>query len=123
MYSLVHSSRDSRPLRSFATLVLAVAVSTCFDAPSPGAPTPAKNTGPTRIALAATFSRSAAAVFAQRNEFAVVNFDHVRVILMNSWSDIVKDTTIAFTPTSPDFTLDLTIDGAALGDYFPVELQ
>ncbi|MEO7083563.1 MAG: Ig-like domain-containing protein, partial [Gemmatimonadaceae bacterium] len=74
--------------------------------------------------MAATFSKSAAAVYAQRSEFTGVSFDHVRVILRSAAGDaVVKDTTLEFSPSSPDVTLEFTIDGAQPGDKFPVELQ
>src|SRR4051794_22081959 len=89
------------PVRSFATLVLAVSVATCADAPTVGrARTGATNgaRGRGTIAMAPVFSQTAAAVYAQRATFAAASFDHVRIVLVRPGppADTLRDTTIVF---------------------------
>src|SRR5438045_2561545 len=105
------------PLRSLATLVLAVGVATCADAPSV-APKPALS-GKGRIALVPVFTKQAAAVYAQRATFADVQFDHVHVLITRPPNDVVVlDTIIVFTPGSPDVELDLVVDVSVTSETF-----
>src|SRR4051812_33532989 len=85
------------PLRSLATLAAAVGVATCSDAPSVASRASA-GIGKGRFALSPVFSRTAAAVFAQRGTFAQLDFDRVRVRLVRPPDEVVKDTTVTFTP-------------------------
>jgi hypothetical protein len=108
------------PLRSLATLVLAIGVATCSDAPNavvktaPDAGQPGKG----RFAISPRFSPQAAAVYAQRATFAAVNFDHVRIVLTRPPTEIVIDTIITFNPSSPPTTLDLFVDVKATAEVF-----
>src|SRR5260221_5900468 len=105
------------PFRSFATLVLAVGVATCSDAPSVAPKPAAPVAGHGRLALAPVFSRAAAEVYAQRAAFAVT-FDHVRIVIVRPPSDTVKDTTIVFNPNSPPQTVDLDVTVTTTGETF-----
>src|SRR2546430_13890981 len=105
------------PFRSFATLVVAVGVATCSDAPSV-APKPAPVAGHGQLAFAPVFSRAAAEVYAQRAAFAAVAFDHVRIVIVRPPSDPVQDTTIVFNPNSPPQTVDLDVTVTASGETF-----
>src|SRR5262245_2853441 len=103
------------PLRSIATLVLAVAVASCSDTPN----APVKlAAGKSRILLAPRFSPEASAVYAQRAEIAGVQFDRVRVRIVRPPSEVVVDTTITFGPNSSPVTLDLTVEARQAGEIF-----
>ncbi|MEO7082727.1 MAG: Ig-like domain-containing protein [Gemmatimonadaceae bacterium] len=67
--------------------------------------------------------KEASQIFAQRSQFASVTFDHVRITLVRPPSEVVKDTTIAFTPDSPPVTLDLIVDVATPGEIFTATLD
>ncbi|MDB4878382.1 MAG: Ig domain protein group 1 domain protein [Gemmatimonadetes bacterium] len=110
------------PYRSVATLVLAVGVATCSDAPTgplrhSTAEAPS-NGARGRVAFEPVFSKSALATFAQRTVFPNLNFDHVRVVIVRPVADTVKDTTIVFAPGSSDVSLDLTVDVHAETETF-----
>src|SRR6185436_9742050 len=80
---------------------------------------PRKQTaGKGRFALVPVFSKTAAAVYAQRTVFAAVNFDHVRIVLVRPPNEVVKDTTISFDPNSPPTTIELTVEVKSTGEVF-----
>src|SRR5690242_13955093 len=109
------------PLRSFATLLLAIGVATCSDTPNAvvkTAPGGAGRPGKGRFALSPRFSPQAATVYAQRATFAAVNFDHVRIVLTRPPNEVVIDTIITFNPSSPPTTLDLFVDVKSSGEIF-----
>src|SRR5262245_37708314 len=106
------------PLRSFATLLLAVGVATCSDTPPAPVKAPPGGAGKGRFALTTRFSPQAAAIYAQRATFAAVNFDHVRIRIIRPPNEVVIDTVIVFDPTSPPKTLDLTVDVKSVGEVF-----
>src|SRR5262245_26623824 len=108
------------PQRSLFALLLAVGVATCSEfRSSPLEPSP----GTGQLAFTPRFSPEAAAVYAQRAQFAAVNFDHVRIVLVRPPSETVKDTTIAFGPTSPPLTLELTVEVRGAGERFTVSID
>jgi len=108
------------PQRSLFALLLAVGVATCSEFhPSPLEPSPGKG----QLSFTPRFSPEAAAVYAQRAQFAAVNFDHVRIVLVRPPSETVKDTTIAFGPTSPPLTLELTVEIRGAGEKFNVSID
>ena len=103
------------PLRSIATLVLAVGLGSCSDTPN----APVKTaTSRSRILLAPRFSSEASAVYAQRSEIAGVQFDRVRVRIVRPPSEVVVDTTIVFGPNSSPVTLDLNVEARQAGEVF-----
>src|SRR5205823_5704560 len=100
------------PSRSIATLLMAVGVATCSDSPT----APLRHTGGAngkagfgRVAFSPVFSTTAAATYARMADFGI-SFDSVRVVLRDypDTTRTVKDTTVAFTPSSSDLPLDLT---------------
>jgi uncharacterized protein YjdB len=93
--------------RSLAASILTIGIATCSDE-SPVALRPTSGTTG-RVAFAPVFSREAAAVLAQRESFAAVSFDHVHLVLTRPENEVVVDTTLAFTPESPDLRLELTV--------------
>jgi hypothetical protein len=110
------------PLRSLASLLLAVGVATCSDAPSTGV-TPAN--GPSGVGVVnfqPTFSPAAAAAFARLADFAI-DFDHVHVSIIRPPSETVKDTLIAFRPGQSAITLDLTVPVRVPGEVFKVTID
>src|SRR5262245_23352212 len=107
-----HSSSASRRAmrllgRALASPTLTVGIATCSDLSLDGPRPPNSGTG--RVAFAPVFSKEAAAVLAQRASFAAVSFDHVHLVLLRPVHETVVDTTLAFTPESPDLTLELTV--------------
>src|SRR5262245_54148559 len=111
------------PIRSFAAALLSVAVATCSDAPQ-ATLTPTPDVGRIgRLSFAPVFSASAQAVYARRATFAAANFDRVRVRLVRPPDEVVKDTTVAFTPTSPPLTLVLTVSVHATGEVFAATIE
>lgn len=111
-------------LRSLATLLSAVAVATCSDAPNGirSGPSPATQLG--RIGVAPVFSQRAQTVARNTSAFGFT-FDHVRLVVRGTpdTTVIVKDTTVEFTPTSPDLTLDLVVLIVIEGQKFDVALD
>src|SRR5436853_440802 len=107
------------PLRSLGTLLLAVAVATCSDAPHAVIKTaPEGRAGIGHFSISPRFSPQAAAVYAQRATFAGANFDHVRIVLTRPPNEVVIDTVITFNPTSPPTTLDLFVDVKTTNEIF-----
>jgi len=113
------------PLRPIATLLLAIGVATCADAPTVGrtGASPARGTLRGRFAIAPVFSQSAQAAFAQREQFAGASFDHVRIVLVRPPADTVKDTTAVFNPDSPPLPLELSVAVTSIGEAFDGELD
>ena len=106
-----------RPLiRSLAILVAGVCLATCADAPSVATPSAAGRFA-ARIGFEPVFSFAAKATAAKLADFGIA-FDHVRVVIVRPVADTVKDTTIAFSPTQADVTLDLTVAVRADGESF-----
>ena len=108
------------PHPSLFALLLAVGVATCSE--FHGSPLePGPGTG--QLSFTPRFSREAAAVYAQRAQFAAVNFDHVRIVLVRPPEETVKDTTVEFNPSSPQLTLELTVKVDSAGETFNVSLD
>ncbi|HEX3866808.1 MAG TPA: Ig-like domain-containing protein [Gemmatimonadaceae bacterium] len=63
------------------------------------------------------FSRSAAAAFAELDDFGIT-FDHVHVVVVQPPADTVADTVVAFAPGQADLTLDLTVPVVTDGETF-----
>lgn len=111
------------PLRSFATLLLGVAVATCSDAPlasvrtGPGTGT---KTGIGVIGLAPSFTESARYAAQHAADFPSITYTTVRILIRGNpdTTQIVKDTTITFTPTTPDVSLDLVVPVQSDGQRF-----
>src|SRR3954469_20635266 len=110
------------PLRSLASLVLLVGVATCTDAPSVS-PTPANGAAKARLSITPVFSKEAAAVFAQRSQFAEITFDQVHVVIVRPPTEVVFQTTVPFTPSSPALTIDPTIEVRQIGEAFDVTID
>src|ERR1700712_3540694 len=110
------------PIRSILTVAVAVVTATCADAPAlnPTGPTPRTKA---HLALSPVFSKEASQIYSQRSQFAAITFDHVHIVLTRPPSEVVKDTTIAFTPDSPSITLDLAVDVKTPGETFTVTLD
>ncbi len=99
------------PFRSIATLLMAVGVATCSDAPSALVgthPVPRRAVG--RLGFEPQFSRRAQAVYDQRAAFDI-HYDSVHVVIRGypDTTVIVKDTTVFFTDTSSTLTLDIDV--------------
>jgi predicted aminopeptidase len=62
-------------------------------------------------------------VLAQRSLFAEVVFDHVHVVLVRPPSEVVADTTIAFTPGTPQVILNLFVKIRSVGESFAVTVE
>jgi hypothetical protein len=91
----------SRLLRLTLGGAVLVPLATCTDFTSPSG-------GGVRVPIVPTFG--AAANFAKALYAAAgIQYDRVRVVITRDETEILKDTTVAFTPTSPDITLPLVI--------------
>ena len=89
-------------VRAAAGVALLVPFATCSDFTGP------KTSRGVRVPIAPTFSKSA--TFAKAVYSAAgIEFDRVRVLIVRGEVEVLKDTTVAFSPTSPDLTLPLTI--------------
>jgi hypothetical protein len=113
------------PLRALSTLLTAVGVATCSDTP----PTAVKHSslGPNggaagRVAFEPVFSAAALQIAQHLSDFGL-HYDRVRVVLVRPPVDTVKDTTIAFTPTGPDITLNLTVEVRSSDEVFDVGID
>ncbi|MGH7616771.1 MAG: beta strand repeat-containing protein, partial [Gemmatimonadaceae bacterium] len=108
--------------RSIGTLLSAVALATCSDAPTVAS---AKRAASSKglIAFSASFSKEAAAVYAQRASNAALGFDHVHIVLIRPPSEIVVDTIVTFTPDSPPQTFELTVPVRETNEAFNGELD
>src|SRR5262247_1868205 len=108
------------PHRSLFALLVLASVATCSEFRSnPLEPRP----GTGQLSFTPRFSREAAAVYARRAQFAAVNFDHVRIVLVRPPAETVKDTTVEFNPSSPPKTLELTVEVRSAGETFNVSLD
>ncbi len=110
----------SRPI---ATLVMAVCVATCSDAPTgplrhPGS-TPDNGSGGARarVGFEPVFSKSASTIASRLADFGI-RFDRVRIVIVRPVRDTVADTTVTFLPGQSDLTLDLTVDVKTAGEIF-----
>ncbi|HEX8942808.1 MAG TPA: Ig-like domain-containing protein [Gemmatimonadaceae bacterium] len=113
------------PLRVLSTLLIAAGVATCSD--TPPAAVKHSSLGPSggalgRVAFVPVFSASALQTAQHLVDFGI-HYDHVRVTLTRPPSDVVRDTTIAFTPTSPDITLNLTVEVRSSDEVFEVGID
>ena len=68
------------------------------------------------------FSAAALGIAQHLSEFGI-DYDRVRVVLVRPPSDTAKDTTVAFTPASPDLTLSLTVEVRSSDEVFDVGIQ
>jgi hypothetical protein len=91
-------------IRLLSVALSATALASCMDVLQGTAP------GNSRVSLALTphFSQSATLASATLAE-AGLTYTSVRVVIVRPPSDTLKDTTIAFSPTSPEVTLELSI--------------
>ena len=113
------------PLRSIATLLMAVGVATCSDAPTGPmrhpVTAPDNGSGPTigreRLAFQPVFSKSAEAIAARLVDFGI-QFNQVHVLIVRLNGDVAKDTTVTFLPGQSDITLDLSVDVKVAGEVF-----
>jgi hypothetical protein len=90
--------------RSFTTVLSAAALASCADVFGHIDPSGSRST----LAIAPRFSRNASLASATLAQ-AGLDFDHARIVIVRPASDTLKDTTIAFTPTSTELTLELAI--------------
>lgn len=90
--------------RSILAALSAAALASCTDSLSTS---PASRTRAT-LAIVPRFSHDAANISATLAE-AGLDFDHVRIVIVRPASDTLKDTTIVFTPTSSQVTLELSV--------------
>ena len=101
--------------RVAAGVALLVPFATCTDFTGP------KIGRGVRVPVAPTFSKSATfakAVYAA----AGIEFDRVRVLIVRGEAEVLKDTTVAFSPSSADLTLPLLIT-ANPGEVVTVTLE
>src|SRR6185503_18579797 len=115
-------------VRSFATLLLGVAVATCSDTPIATVktgPAPFTKTGIGMIALAPSFTSTARYVAQHAADFPSITYDSVRVVIRGNpdTTTIVKDTTIFFAPGSPDVSLDLVVPVQTDGQRFDASMD
>ncbi|HMA23510.1 MAG TPA: hypothetical protein VKP00_05940, partial [Gemmatimonadaceae bacterium] len=113
------------PLRALSILSIAVGVATCSD--TPPAAVKHSSLGPNGGVIASVefdpvFSAAALEIAPRLGGFGI-HYDHVRVVLVRPVADTVKDTTIAFTPTTPDVTLNLTVEVRYTGEMFEVGID
>jgi len=109
-------------LRSFSTLLAAVAVATCSDAPVGAGPRPASAIG--RIGFEPVFNERAAFAAANARAFGI-SYDDVRLIIRGypDTTVVVRDTTVGFTPDSHDLTLNLSVPIQTDGQLFSAALD
>ncbi|MEP6493456.1 MAG: Ig-like domain-containing protein [bacterium] len=111
------------PLRSLATLAVAVGVATCSDSASTVVkPAIDGNGGVAQLGFVPVFSKEAAATYARLADFAI-NFDHVHVVVTRPPSEVVKDTLVAFKPGQAPITLELNVVVRTAGEVFNVSLD
>lgn len=109
-------------IRPLATVLLAVSVASCADAPSATPSRTNGNRGLARIGFQPVFSVSARNAAAHLADFGI-SFDHVHVVIVRPPSEVVADTTIAFGPNQQDATLDLTVAVHADGEIFNASID
>ena len=110
------------PVRSLAALLLCAGVATCSDTPIAAVkqgPGPNSRAGFGRVALGASFSKTASYVAAHAEDFGIA-YDsvHLRIRGTPDTTAIVKDTVIHFTRTSADTSIDLLVPVQADGQKF-----
>jgi hypothetical protein len=113
------------PLRALSAVLIAVGVATCSDTPL--AAVKHTSLGPNggeagRVAFAPVFSAAALGIAQHLSEFGI-DYDRVRVVLVRPPADTAKDTTVAFTPASPDLTLSLTVEVHSSNEVFDVGIS
>src|ERR1043166_4863752 len=108
-------------VRPLAQLLMAVGVSTCVDAPTALSPSRPFNPG-ARLAFGPAFTRAATETFARLADFGIA-YDRVRVVIIRPPAEVVLDTTVAYTPTSPDLPLDLSVTVHQVDEVFDVRLE
>ncbi len=91
-----------------------IGVATCSDTPIAAVKTgtsPTMRFGVGRIALAPVFSKAAQYAAAHLADFPSVRFDSVRVVIRGTpdTTQVIKDTTVFFGPSSSDLTLELNV--------------
>jgi hypothetical protein len=113
------------PLRALSSLLIAVGVAACSDAP----PVAVKNASPGpnggvsgRVAFNPVFSAAALQVAQHLSDFGI-DYDRVRVVLVRPPADTAKDTTVAFAPGGPDLILNLTVEVRSSDEVFDVGIQ
>src|SRR3954471_16068064 len=82
------------------TLLTPFATCTDFTAARPGRGV--------QVSIVPTFSKSASFAKALYSA-AGIEYDHVRILIVRGPTDVLKDTSIAFAPTSTDLTLPLLV--------------
>jgi hypothetical protein len=92
------------PLRVPAALVVAILIGGCADSTRVVAPGRS-----TSLAIQPVFSSTAARSSAALSQVGL-DFDNVRIVIVRPTADTLKDTTVAFGPTSADLKLELSID-------------
>ena len=90
--------------RPLAAALSAVALASCTDVFQGTAP----GRGRAALAIVPRFSESATRASAALNE-AGASYNQVRIVIVRPATDTLKDTTLAFTPTSSELTLELSI--------------
>ncbi|MGH7618042.1 MAG: hypothetical protein ACREPM_12500, partial [Gemmatimonadaceae bacterium] len=105
--------------RSFAVLavVAAAAISSCTETPSASEKPLAGAGGRARLDFVPVFAPDARAAAARLADFGIT-FDHVRVVITRPPSEVVIDTTIAYTNGEGDVTLDLTVEVKSANEAF-----
>lgn len=102
----------ARPIVAAGALI---SVATCSDFTGP-------YSGPgTRISIAPVFSASANFAKALYSA-AGIDYDHVRVVIVRAPAEVLKDTTVAFTPGQAELTLPLVV-AAGAGEDVTVTLE
>jgi hypothetical protein len=94
--------------RTAPAFMAAIALASCMDLSSPA------GAGRSSLAIAPRFSRSASLASATLSQ-AGVSYNTVRIVISRPGADapqVLKDTSIAFSPSSPALTLDLSLDAA-----------
>jgi len=113
------------PLRALSTLLIVAGVATCSD--TPPAAVKHSSLGPSggaagRVAFEPVFSAAALQIAQHLSDFGL-HYDRVRVVLVRPPVDTVKDTTIAFSPTGPDITLNLIVEVRSSDEVFDVSID
>jgi hypothetical protein len=103
--------------RPVVAAIAAAALASCMDVFQGSAPGNARAS----LAIAPRFSEAASLASATLAT-AGVTYNSVRIVIVRPVSDTLKDTTIAFSPSSPEVTLELSI-ATAPGDSVEAGLQ
>lgn len=97
--------RSTRPI---VAALFAAVLASCSDSLS----TSPAGTAPATLAIVPHFSENAATISATLAEVGLA-FDHVRIVIVRPANDTLKDTTLVFTPTSNQITLELSVQAVA----------